>query len=705
MRGRQPSVSDHGGLLGLPVKSSREPSGKAVDCERLKPDIKPRKSFRREIRPKGYTRNDKTDELACPQAGVQGHESHRVNADQPKHETSHEWHTTLSGQPEEQPAPKRPLASAKTSLARRIAGQAGEDWRAKGREQLKRTISGPIAIEPPPSIITPAFDAPISAVNAGERKVVVKYGQSTMLLPVTLLTTPLDILHIASQRSPGAISLGTMIVVESYKQLGLERPLRKYERVRDVLNSWDNDQQNTLLIVPSPTEGRDEDLELTCVPKSQPEDTSVSIYHSQRPGQWGKRWVTLRSDGQVLVAKKHGGETTNICHLSDFDIFVPTARQLSKKIKPPRKICFAVKSQQKSSMFMSTVNFIHFFSTNDQTLAASWYKAVQEWRSWYLVNVMGEGERLLSSPKKGLADTGQRGSIDSQAKMKYSGRPLIPGEGQNRTSAEDGPSQRMPIRNRDAPPLSFPKKLTKDAETGAPTSRKHDPSIIQRRSTEPDPFSVDSLLGRTYTQRQQSQQSNEGDRIAPGGPLPPMSLATDQCNGLKRAPSQRQKPKPLVDLTPQYREPPQHTRKGRGVVPAQMPAGGLIEIATSPEAAVETPPATIWQRPITRGKDSGNGSDPNMQRSRTMSRNHSNGPSRAPRQTSTSPEKGNEPFATGLLADYRRGQGGTGTGRGVATGDRQAKVPMLNVTEESKYAHGSLLERVDRYDGGTKASH
>lgn len=59
-------------------------------------------------------------------------------------------------------------------------------------------------------------------------------------------------------------------------------------------------------------------------------------------------------------------------------------------------------------------------------------------------------------------------------------------------------------------------------------------------------------------------------------------------------------------------------------------------------------------------------------------------------------------FTGGLLAGNSRGQGGARTGRGVMTGDRQAKEPMLEVGEERQYAPGSLLERVERQDGGSR---
>ena len=57
--------------------------------------------------------------------------------------------------------------------------------------------------------------------------------------------------------------------------------------------------------------------------------------------------------------------------------------------------------------------------------------------------------------------------------------------------------------------------------------------------------------------------------------------------------------RPLVDLTPQYVEPPQHVRKGRGFKPAQIGPGGLVECATGPEVApgaIVIPDSRDWRR-------------------------------------------------------------------------------------------------------------
>ena len=607
----------------------------------------------------------------------------------------------------------------KRGLTQRVAGQSKGKRLRRHREELKRTISAPTAIGPPQTTAKPAFDAPVSAVNAGERRVNVKYDHDLISLPLTPSTTPLDIIRSAADHLAKSIDPNSTVLLESFKQLGLERPLRKYEHVRDVLNSWDNDTQNTLVIKTSPTGGKEDLLDLHSVSSSQPLDTSAYIHYSQRPGHWDKRWVTLRSDGQMLLAKREGGETANICHISDFDIYIPTARQLAKRIRPPRKICFAVKSQQKSSMFLSTANFVHFFSTSDKTLAASWYKAVLEWRSWYLVNVMGEGRKGAQDTRKVSTKADIQKNPDTESSRPEAQRtpPEPPSQGMipnkvftlanhktehtvpfrnfnpRRNVAGDSVDA-MPLRSRSRVQTPQSGKATKDVDIGAPT--EHGPSFVQAvRQEEPETFAATGLLGRTYTQRQRAQrkrertQNGDQDQLVEKSNIKPL-------DSLNRSPSQRPNPKPLIDLTPQYQEPPQHAKKGRGVVLEQIPAGGLVEVANTPEAAIPTPSSTTWRRPISRGQDG-----PSVGRSKTVRRGHSNGAPSELKQTSTSPGKGDTVLTGGLLASNSRGQGGARTGRGVMTGDRQVKEPMLDVGGERQYAPGSLLERVERSDGGS----
>ncbi|KAI4277929.1 MAG: hypothetical protein LQ337_001412 [Flavoplaca oasis] len=498
----------------------------------------------------------------------------------------------------------------KKSFSERIVGLVSQPQSAaEAQKQLKSIISNPIAIEPINHPPLPQFDAPKSAVNAGERIVRVKYREFQVPVTVVPSTTPADVIRSVSDKVSIAIDQESSVILESFKQLGLERPLRKYEHIRDVLNSWDNDSQNTLIIEQSSTGGQDDDLDAKHVPRKQPDDASFYLYHSQRPGHWDKRVAMVRSGGQMLVAKSNGGEFSNICHLSDFDIYIPTIREVTKKIRPPKRICFAVKSQQKSNMFVSTVNFVHFFASNDKHIAMSLYTAVQGWRSWYLINKMGKGlpkhvqpnvdsQRQATTtvdvgPGLGHLTRSPLRTIEAQRDYSNPSRPT-PEEtrrpamqkAQHPISQDVHPAYRNDAQNdhneQQGPPLT----LMKPNSTRAPPK---------------DPFTEGGLLGRTYTKRKTAQQDHEPRHSGPPVQIPvssPSPVKAD-ANGLKRTSSQRQKPKPLIDLTPVYQEPPQHSRKGKGVTPGHIPAGGLIDIATSPEVAIPIPPKIDWRKPST----------------------------------------------------------------------------------------------------------
>lgn len=548
-----------------------------------------------------------------------------------------------------------------------------------------------------------------------------------------------------------SIQPSTSVLLESFSQLGLERRIRKYEHVREIMNSWDYDAQNNLDLVPSATGGDDDDVDVKHVPDERPSDTSVHLYYSQKPGKWDKRLITLKSDGQVQVAKRDGAEPSNICHLSDFDIYVPTRRQLSKRIKPPKRICFAVKSQQKSSIFLSTANFVHFFATNDKKVAAIWYSAVQGWRSWYLVNVMGKGRPWDKSDinvSVGLnhmtgsgipSETTRHQKAPPTNSIPYhisSSRPVLPpGHLQSDlfatdrthiTSAEASPvtakalhARKLSIRRRCAPAHLAPRECVKD--TVIVDCKPEDRSLLPTGgppllTLEPTTFAPTSLLGRTYSHRQRTQFEREISSNVTNAATPLTDLLDGQSDqsmrastntngkltlnrtattrsarkgsvGPKRIASQRQKPEPLINLSPEYKEAPQHTRRGRGVIPHQMPPGGLVDIATSPEVVIPIPSATAWRRPGTS----------NDEASSRPQRTSAARPSVDTTRSSVPEEI--DAFTGGLLAKTGSSQGGTGRGRGLVTGDRHAKGPMLDVSEKSRFVPGSLLAHVEQNTG------
>lgn len=377
-----------------------------------------------------------------------------------------------------------------------------------------------------------------------------------------------------------------MVVTESYSKLGLERRIRRYERVRDVLNSWDRDTQNALVLQHSDT--KDVDLQATNVPEV-PTSATAYMYHSTKTGKWLKKHVTLLSSGQIFTSKKLGAkisdkDTEKICHLSDFDIYSVTPQHSRKIIKPPKKYCYAVKSQQKTTMWQSTDGFVHFFSTDSENAAQEWYSAVQEWRSWYLLHKKGSTELKPSSGVKPQAQgvigtvTGHKAnvSLDEGPYTIGSFKPLLdtsrfeePATGEVDDDEEDNRPRQIPFHLRNSvhiplsrsseqlqlsPPLlgAFPPNsniLPAAVPQRQPSKSPHrmlrerhpPPTTLTRRLPasgyqSPDfvvpmvkgdeAFESGGLLGRSYTQRQKTLKDRgaRGEQQQQDGFIPGPSL-------------------------------------------------------------------------------------------------------------------------------------------------------------------------------------
>ncbi|KAL2062740.1 hypothetical protein VTL71DRAFT_5812 [Oculimacula yallundae] len=492
--------------------------------------------------------------------------------------------------------------------------------------------------------IVPQTDAPISASNAGERRVLIRCKQSSINLPITPETTPVDIIYSSANIMSQNIVPSTAILLESYTQLGLERRVRRYEHIRDIMNSWDRDTQNALLLTNSDSPNFEKDLDASSIPKEAPGNVTVLIYHSQKPGKWNKRYVTLLSSGQMYTSKKSGAKMSdkdvlNICHLSDFDIYTPTPQQTRKVLKPPKKHCYAVKSQQKTTMFLSTENFVHFFSTDDINLAETFYAAVQSWRSWYLVNKLGEGKVVETKKIKEIpierGRPGTRNGAGHAVKVSVDENPYTIGsfqplmdlnrfnpDGDEYDSEEENMPRQIPFHLRNSVSLS---PLPSHRET-----RRHPPPVAYKLPPEAeDEFASSGLLGRTYTQRLKMQKDNdekgspfiEGPSLLNGPGLggshhrslsmkstragnkrPQTSGATSSNNNANSNDLQRNAstklPKPLLDFTPQFQEAPQWDRRGKGHGVAPLEGVPLVEIATTPDNPMVDIPrsGTVFRR-------------------------------------------------------------------------------------------------------------
>lgn len=655
--------------------------------------------------------------------------------------------------------PSKPVTlKEKLSLVSR--GGKGE------RENLKNKISSPKLMDTENDAGPRAVEqAPV--VDTGARKVQIQYNGFSISMPITASTTPKEALSYAAEHLSDDVDPNTSFLMESFSQLELDRPVRMYEHVQDILNSWGSDSQN-FLVVSLARDGGPQTIQPGGAPLERPEESSFHVYHSSRPGKWNKRWITLRPDGQVVVCKKLGVEPSNICHLSDYDIYTPTAYQMSKRIKPPKKICFAIKSQQKSNLFMNTENFVHYVCSNDATTIDALYKAVQEWRSWYLGYTMGKiqteskrGSRVdrsksskVSTPRSSVRLSEESASnhpvnLRNQVGRKnYTQGGSEPNSRRNsqRSSSREhgnpngGPSRRVSMRGRGPPPTT--KNASRLSDEPDSASLNNNGPLVKNMSPEEieeATFAPTGLLGRTYSQRQKAQREREreqGQDTGFDGPFSRTGLINNPGKNTTVTSSQLHKSlpdlppgqqQPLVDLTPVFKEPIHHQRKGGGI--KVDPGQPLVEGATGREVhpgAIVVPKSTTFTRPrqgtlldsapptqdYTSFNPSNGGNLSRKNTTRTISRHRTTSHPNDPELTSpplptslTRPSSPEGPFSPGgLLArsgTMGRSQGAAIGGRGIATGDRNAtSKPLVDLSEKSEFVEGSLLHRVEKWDDG-----
>ena len=572
-------------------------------------------------------------------------------------------------------------------------------------------------------------------------------GQKRIRLPVNPTTTPLDLIKTASTILTEPIDVRTSAVSELFARVNITRPLRNYEYVRDVLNSWDYDAQNELTILDTQLDGVDQDELLSYkVPESRPEGMSCLINYSSKPGKWSKRYLTLRPDGHLVMAKSDKAkekDMENICTLTDYDIYSITQQKLAR-VKPPKKICYAVKSMQKSNIFADESQYVHFFCTNDRAIATTFYKALQSWRSWYLKHQKGEGLRKKVPAARnipGHVESGhtrgesvgshyQLGAFSSLLDLDDFNKQLDtievhrPGE-----FPDDKPLSRLDtkalharnksLRVRHNPPVAFNRSAFGLESTSQPGTRQSSrrPSMDDEND---DSFATGGLLGRTYTQRQVAAQSREQQQSGPftEGPsllnnMGRLAQTSSNDSGLKRNVSVRSAhqrtssdlqrsgsrrvpgmPGPLVDLTPQYRPPPQHANKGKAYIPGAG-AGPLVESATSVDEAIKVPSSTDWRARAKPGRG-GHGASEQARllkgRGEPLAAHTHNNHSGAPEDDSNAFTGG------GLLSQTGFSQGHAPIGRGVMDGSK-ARGPMINLDDGKQFASGSLLSALPNSNG------
>jgi hypothetical protein len=467
-----------------------------------------------------------------------------------------------------------------------------------------------LKIKPGGGGIVPQIDAPISAVNHGDRRVRIHSQGTSVLLPVKPTTTPLQLIRTSVTHFTFPVDPRNSLLLESFSKSGLQRPLRMYEHVRDILNSWDSDDQHQFLLEPYDS-STDNKLFAHSAPTVKPQGGAWTMYFSQKRGKWDKRWITLTPDGQVTAAKNESGkDQVNVCNLSDFEIFSLTREGEKKRVKPPKKHCYAIKSMQKSSMFLDETGFIHMFCSSDGRLAQDFYNAVFRWRTWYLVHVMGEGTHgppkigdnaaaansapLLSANSTSGGHHRRGASQDSQYVLGSFATGLDFDANRFVINYDDRPKPKHTRLPSDAPLAGVISVAS--GPNGAPSAIEHSKALHARQQSIRHAAPAASSANPAAATSSSLQRTSSTRSTTRGGARPSLDVSRAAVPPSQSSPG-LPGIKPLIDLTPQYVAPPQHQRKGRGFKPTVLGPGGLVDSATGLEqpGGIAIPESRDWR--------------------------------------------------------------------------------------------------------------
>ncbi|KAH9997928.1 hypothetical protein BJV77DRAFT_940943 [Russula vinacea] len=195
-----------------------------------------------------------------------------------------------------------------------------------------------------------------------------------MMSPTTTAKEVIDALEAQGQLANWA-GVGGWMLFEVSQDFGMERPIRHFEVVSDVINSWDKNKSVNLLVAkktPLATL-----LHPSAIPSSSPVFSTYVEWES-KPRKWSKRWLELREQGLWLSKKDSGKDETFLCSLANFDAYVVTRIH-----KSPKPYVFAVKSTDNFSFFENAADYVHVFCCSEKD-GKKWMESVLLARSYFI---------------------------------------------------------------------------------------------------------------------------------------------------------------------------------------------------------------------------------------------------------------------------------------------------------------------------------
>ncbi|KAG8745861.1 hypothetical protein FRC10_006888 [Ceratobasidium sp. 414] len=286
---------------------------------------------------------------------------------------------TMSKSRPSQEEPRTSLSRSGTAYRNR-GGSKTDDEGESSRFQRSRSIRDPGSARPPMPPMPPIESIPMSARRPSqqestaaplvvEQRIYIGDRQKFIVIDVgSPGLTAKDVIDVAKQRGeldvPGT---GGWQLWEQSNECGMERPVRDFEFVNDVLKAWNPEKRvNVLIIRRSQLCGL---LKPENIPSSSP-TMSGWVMWAAKPGKWSKRWLELKEHSLFVCKSDKGKDQTFLCGVSNFDAYIVTHIQ-----RAPKGFVFAAKSTESSGLFEKEEDSSRIFSC-DRDMGEVWLNKI-----------------------------------------------------------------------------------------------------------------------------------------------------------------------------------------------------------------------------------------------------------------------------------------------------------------------------------------
>ncbi|CAO3697550.1 unnamed protein product [Rhizopus microsporus] len=149
----------------------------------------------------------------------------------------------------------------------------------------------------------------------------------------------------------------------------VERPIREWEIVLDIISAWEPDSNNALLV-------KRYSYHYTLTSETIFQKMISPMYGwlsiEYKKGKWQKRFCFIK-DNAIHHAKDKGASSSILCHLASYDVYT-----LLQPLKiSPTPYVFAIRAQDRASIFEKEDDYIRFVATEDQEEMKKWVLSIR----------------------------------------------------------------------------------------------------------------------------------------------------------------------------------------------------------------------------------------------------------------------------------------------------------------------------------------